>query len=274
MSNLLYNRDIKLIVEDFQINNLHISFSITKDLTSTPNTGLISIYNLSETSRNKIKKTSDIEQNVKGSIVVFEAGYKDFIEQIFIGEVTEFRHNKEKVDWVTELEVKDGYTSYAKAIISKAYKAGTQLSTIVSDTIEQMGLSSNVSTVETELNSKKFDRGFVENMSSKDLLDKYVKLIDARWTIQDNKVIILKNNKALKPTAIVISKETGLINSVQKIGDGYIFKTLINPKLQPGQLVQFDTNNYQNQTAIIEKAVYTGSNFQNDYYAEIEATEV
>lgn len=84
----------------FNMANLHIEFEVEFDDDSKPNISSVSIYNLSQTSRSRI---------VKGANIAITAGYrKDGTGVILQGKITNVTNNKDAVDRITKISVKEG----------------------------------------------------------------------------------------------------------------------------------------------------------------------
>ncbi|WP_149023953.1 hypothetical protein [Listeria grandensis] len=84
----------------FNMANLHIEFEVEFDDDSKPNISSVSIYNLSQTSRSRI---------VKGANIAITAGYrKDGTGVILQGKITNVTNNKDGVDRITKISVKEG----------------------------------------------------------------------------------------------------------------------------------------------------------------------
>lgn len=268
----LYDRVIKLTIDNRTYEDFRVSFNADISLLSKPNTANISIFNLSRATREAIKKSTIlIDRKIKGSQIFLEAGYTGMVGQVFMGEVTKIEHDKNATDWITKLEVKDGYTPYSTTNLEKSFKSGTSLKTVIESIVDAMGLDdSNISTVDAELRQRVFDRGFIISGSAILYLDIYAKQLGASWSIKDNKFVLLKNGVQLTPTAILISKETGLIGHPKRTNKGYNFTALLNHKIIPGALIKLDSDTEGVNNIIVEKVSLSGDNWEKSFYSKIE----
>jgi len=82
-----------------------IVFDITKNLEKTPNTGKVQVYNLSESTRNKLDLALPKNKEPPQKLFI-NAGYLegDGEEVLFIGDITEISHIKDIPNIVTTIE--------------------------------------------------------------------------------------------------------------------------------------------------------------------------
>lgn len=107
--------------ESIAINNLRVTFSIKKTLTSEPNTGEISVYNLNDNNRNLItsKQYSFLELSVC---------YKDdVLRLIFCGDILTVENKLTGQDIITTMKCADGHRAYTEKTIVKTMKKGRKI---------------------------------------------------------------------------------------------------------------------------------------------------
>ena len=116
---------IKIRRDDFsgyertiRLSGLRVSFNIQKNLSITPNSGVIRIWNLSRDHRNLIKDYGD-------EVTVY-AGYErgSGEELLYIGDTTTVYHTYELPDVVTTLECGDGDRYVNQKHFSLSFQSG------------------------------------------------------------------------------------------------------------------------------------------------------
>jgi len=269
----LFNREIKITIEDRQFKDLRVVFNIERTNASTLNNGDIKIYNLNSSSRGSIKKATILGSKTAGSRVVLEAGYIGNTEVLCTGEVVKFDHSKSGPDIITSLQISDGYSNLAFSNIEKSYSDGTRLRSVLNDVADAMGVTgTNSLTVTPELILTKFENGYVATGNPRETLEVICKTIGATWSIQDGQLVISKNGRPTELAAVLVSKETGLIETPRITNEGANFKSLLNPKIKPGVLVNLTSKLFPLKILIIRKCTYTGDNYSSNFFVEAEGT--
>jgi hypothetical protein len=260
------------LIREYQ--GFRITFKIDKSLASTPNTGIISIYNLNSSSQNLLE--------TKDAICTLEVGYGEELTQIFVGNIARVTNKKQGIDLITELELGDGELGYQKAKVDLSFPAGANITSVidsVANTFKEVkngGIKTIKNTVSNTI--KTFATGFVASGSSKDVLDSLTKTAGLEWSIQDSELQFLQANKSTVETAILLSTETGLIGSVGKLksttpnapSGGVEFACLLNPSLKCGRLVQLESLMVSG-TYRVTKLIHEGDNFAGNWLSKCEA---
>ena len=117
------------------VHEIKIEFSISKGISSSPNSAEIKLYNLAETTRNGMGKEFDA--------ITLEAGYMPpgdtgNVGIIFKGAVRDVEHKREGTNIVTTIACGDGDAAFRRATISKSYPAGTPVKDVIDDIAKQM----------------------------------------------------------------------------------------------------------------------------------------
>lgn len=146
MSNELFGRVIKVHVEgdykaDFTNDNLHIEFEVPFDDDSTPNQVTVQIFNLSETSINRIKK---------GNTLILQAGYKSDYGILSQGKISSVLTKRDGVDKITTIYMTEGQdysgvkvtssTSTDKKSLKITFGKGTKADTIIRKLVGALGI--------------------------------------------------------------------------------------------------------------------------------------
>lgn len=204
---------------------LDMSFNCFLSETSEPNTGECVIYNLSESTRNKIAATGKIE--------VF-AGYDGIYKLISVGDIVTVNNRKPDTDWQTQISWGDGIRSYLDVNFRRSYKEGVGLKDIFNDVFKSLGLA--VDSITDELEDIT-NGGLSLTGKAKDILNKLTKDFGLTWSIQDEEVRVVKAGQPIDEFVIIISPETGLLEFPQVSEKGIDFIAQLNPDLRPNKLV-------------------------------------
>jgi len=269
----LFNRVIKISIEDIKIEKLRMTFNITKTMSNELENANITIYNLSNNTRNKIRRTTYLDERVQGSPVIVEAGYSDLVQQVFSGEVTFISHEKKMANIITSLDASNQYLTCSTANVEKSFSKGVTAKELVEYLISQLGLDPQIETVKEILNNKRFDRNYILSGQIRSNLNQITKLLDLSWTIQDKKLIILKQGQPLSMQAIEVSSNNGLI-SVKRTNEGYDFFSLLNPQIKPGHLVYLKSKLNKNIPLLVKKINLNCDNFQGSFSMMVNTREV
>lgn len=278
---LLYGRMVRVIVgrpppdyktllpNAIEIENLRVSFKVSKSLGKEPNTAEVSITNLAGSTRAELQG--------KGHKLILEAGYEDTISRIFSGDVRTLDHTKTGADWITKATCGDGERAYQFARISESFAGGTRIADVVKACAKALGLElGNVNVV--GLASDQFVNGYSAHGNAARELDRALRPLGLSWSIQDGRLQILREEEANAGTAIEISKDSGLIGSPEfgspaEKGKPSILKvkSLLQPEIKPGGKFVL-TSRAHSGTFKASKVEHSGDTAGGDWYTSIEAS--
>ena len=133
------------------------------------------------------------------------------------------------------------------------------------------------------------------------VLDQMMKSASLEWSIQDDVIQVLDIGGVLEDISVVLTDTTGLIGSPTIGTDGIIrLKTLLNSDIVPGRELEVTSKVLSGNTIggigevagvnlgldlalglggdshrfRVERVEYTGSNFDADFFCDIEASEL
>lgn len=219
--------------ESIVINNLRVTFSIKKTLTSEPNTGEISVYNLNDNNRNLItsKQYSFLELSVC---------YKDdVLRLIFCGDILTVENKLTDQDIITTMKCADGHRAYTEKTIIKTMEKGQKDSDFLNEAVSSFGVQRGSINLP---NDRVLPRGKVMMCDTRDVMHKIAINNNADWSIQDDQLVVIPKDKALANNeGWVISRTTGMIGSPQKTDKGLEVTTLCNPQYRIGSLVRVES---------------------------------
>lgn len=279
---MAFLRQIEVIIgakgePGFKIDSLRISFEIEKTEKSENNTGKIKIYNLSKDTHNKI--------SVAGLHCIVRAGYNDEnIRSILFGDIVKGVRKKDGTEYISELEVKDGRDAVMNGHVSVSYGKGTEARLIAQDMLNVMALP--YKGIENIPADAVYSGAFSEIGLASDILKKILNRFNLYYTIQNEMVYIMTEDKEVESTGLLLSPETGLITIPCPVSDKrttrgdnkaqpkneWTFRTLLFPQLNPGVACVVNSPAIGlNSTMKINKAKFVGDNYGQDFYIDIRA---
>jgi len=255
-----------------------VNFSIEKTSTPDPNKSKISIYNISQESRNFLEQ-SDL-------LLFLKAGFQDEISNIFIGDILRREASRSGPDVIYTLECGDSEGIISRAHVDIGLGPGATNVQLFNLAAEKLGLTLGI---KKGIVTRVFKNGFSFSGLASDLLTQQTVNIGLEWSVQDGELRIMPKDEDDGEEAVVISPETGLIGFPTKTPDGVKFTSLLNPKLRPGRAVKIESKQFFGQTgpnanliastSLIEsgsivkvrKATFTGDTREGQWVTEVEA---
>jgi hypothetical protein len=277
----LFKRKCSLIVakplaEDFQnlsaqvtkIEDMRVSFDITKSITKEANEAEIKIYNLSESTRSAI--------TAKGAKVVLQAGYQDTLAQIFIGDARQVKHKQEGVDWVSTITCGDGARAMQFARVSESFAGGTQSAQVIKRIAEVAKIDiGNLDTILPDIDGE-FTQGYAVHGIAFVELEKLLKVAGYTLSVQDGALLAVTDTSTSTETVLILNRESGLIGSPQMSSEDkkdkkpvLTVRSLLQPDLKPGRRVRLRSAQY-NGDFRVEKVKHTGDTNGSDWYSDLE----
>ena len=253
---------------------LRITFDLKKTDISMLNEGTITINNLTDQTRNAIRKDM---------FLVLEAGYKSAggLQTIFHGEVMEVSHNVTKPEIITTIIVQDGHTALKKGTMTASYRSGTQVAQIIQDAIKKLGLPVNATSY-VKLPTNRIDAPFsyVGNVSA--LLDQLCYDNGLLWSCQNGSFKIYPKDSTdnLPPmTAVLIGSPKRLFKNQLSTSlddfSGYEFDALLSPKAEPGNACFLKSSEIPKQIRLcIAEVHHVGDNFGEKWQSTIKAKDL
>lgn len=257
-----FGRSYELIIgndkESIVIDGLTMSFDIDKTISKEPNPATFTLTNLSQSTRNLIT-------DKKYNRILFNAGYQDDLRTLFVGYIDEVENRKEGTDITTLMTCSDGSKDYRDARVAVTVGKGTTDQEIVKQTLGAMPSTGNGKQEYSK--ERKLPRGKTLVGNARDVMTQVAKNQDADWSIQDGELLMLpKKNALANNEGFLISEETEMIGSPQKVSDGLEVRCYLNNVMRVGQLCRVEsmlaeyTGDFK-----ITKLQMKGSNKGNDW---------
>lgn len=252
--------DISNDSETVSIEQLRVAFEINKTINEKPNPAKIQVWNLN---RNHINKLLSQEYK-KAALFV---GYNE-LRQIYSGDITKVRIQREGLDFILTLECSDGHVAYTQSRAKTTLKAGATDKQIVEE-IQKTMPKVQAGAIDIP-NKRQLPRGRVLNGDSREVLNRVARNNNADWSIQDGSLVFLPNDKVLSDDAVLISQETGMINAPEQTDDGLEITCLLNPALQIGGLIKLESIiEYFNGEYKVVKLAHSGDGIGGDWHSKM-----
>jgi len=216
------------------LSQLHIIFSIRQSDVETPNNCVVRIYNLSEqTSSKLIAKEYDR--------VVISAGYESGpYGVIFDGTIKQTRRGRENaIDTYLDILGADADEAYNYGFVSQTVAAGRTPKDQIDTITKAMGVEQGYVPLAL-VGEPGLTRGKVIYGLGKDQLRNIALSKNARWSLQNGKMILIPNKGYIPAQAIIINSKTGMIGIPEQTQGGIRVRSLLNPKLTIGQSIKIN----------------------------------
>ena len=279
---MLFNRTASLKIiestgQETDLSGLRVAFTVTKSISPTQNKAVIDIYNVSETTRSRIL--------TRDNSIVLSAGYVgDHGEEVvFRGSMLSFPVNKIPPIIQVRITAGDGSKALRETKISQSFEAGTSVKQVVTELAKDMGVAVR------ELGSQiqeQFSGGFSASGPVTPILDQVADKMGADWSIQDEELQILSQNETTGERVTVLDPASGLIGSPQSIPPDatqlaskaktqsrFKVKSLLRPKLRPGDKVQVESQDVSGLFKILS-VKHKGDTHGKDWTSNMEISQL
>lgn len=187
----------------YSLDDMNFGFEVDFEDNVKLCTAKVTIYNLSENTRNGIKR---------GQPLIINAGYEDDMGLVFVGEIGTANSKKQNVDWITEIKATAALDAWLNKEVNKTYKKAISGKDMISDLLNIFGIE--VGVFELAVN-KVYPRGRVCKGKIKDVLQELVvRDGKSRLLIKNNQLIINDPEKGIK-SGYLLSPGTGLLRSAE-----------------------------------------------------------
>lgn len=184
--------------------SLRIEFDVPFSDEPQPAECQVQIYNLSHSSRSKIKK---------GSSVSLEAGYRGDVGLISKGKIRKVYSSWSGVDRITTIVFSEGRDYTDKKDVDITFKKGTSASTIIKRVATKAKIS--ISTMSLEKN-KVYKKGYTANGDAIGVIEEVVR--DCKSSIYYRRgSLIIRSIKHGKDERFTLKADTGLIDSPERV---------------------------------------------------------
>jgi len=275
VSETLFDRRCRVTLDTIQFDALDVQFTVVKTLKPQPNTCELTVWNLSEEHRQQLQQLNPTKNPAtKGVPCKIEAGYKDAVSQIWLGDLRTVETTREGPNFLTKLTSGDGERGWQNGRMHVSYGPNTSIDTVFRGMARALGVSEgNLASVVSKLKiagAAQFTAGVVISGAVSTHLTELARSAGLEVSIQDSALQFLDLNKATKGTAVRLAYDTGLVESPTVDQKGVLTaKSLMIAGLQCGGLVTVDAL-FVKGTYRAEKLTWTGERAGTDWFCEIQ----
>ena len=252
------------------ITDLRVTFEIERTGSKHPDTCKATITNASEDTRAVFHR--------KPVLVRLEAGYDDDIRTLFTGDLLFSASKLDKTDWVTTFQIADGLRSFREGRVAQSFKEGATVLDALKAAAKALQFSIPSNILNDATMQSQFAAGLTLHGPAEKQLTNLLTPYGYNWSIQNNRLVILKQSDTQPGDAIVVDENTGLIGSPetgaptkdQKIPVTTI-KMLLNDRVLPGTKIQLTSRDHNKVLMKVVKLTMTGDTHGGDFQSTVEA---
>lgn len=285
-----FQRDFKLIIEGIEVSTrlqdgagdrmtrqfqkavhvLRVDFDIELTKSRDANKATISIFNLSEDTRNKISK--------RNGYVSLSAGYQNNLLEIFTGDISKVTHKKDGTEFITEIKAEDGRALMSRARIALMLTFDVTFERAVDEVLSAGGFNrGNVDSAISTLRSRghkfpTYPEGITLFGKCSDMLERLFRDANLRWSLQSGQVLVLDKRLDSASRVIKISKASGLLGTPE-VGDKgkMTVETQLQGRIKPGIDYVLHSRMFDGRYRA-DKVRHVGSTFGTDWKTVIESS--
>lgn len=233
ISLVVYNDDKGLDLSAFRI-----KFSVQNADVETPNNITIRVYNLSKETINKLIQGGEFSR------VELSAGYENGnFGKVFQGNLMQFRVGRESpTDTYLDILAADGDAWYNQAILNTSIAKGATPQQVMSELAKAgPGLGTDFGSLKTTMQYTPSIRGQVMFGMARARMRNMVSSLDAGWSIQDGKIVVVDNTGYRDDgPPVKINVATGMIGMPEQQNDGIHVTCLLNSHIRIGSKIHLN----------------------------------
>ena len=259
---MLFQRIIKVDIngvgKTLEYPELKIEFEGEFDNDNEPDEFIIMIYNLTQTTINKIVNESDIS---------LQAGYQDDFGTITIGIIKDVKSYKKKADYITEILMNTDNKSWNDNIVNKTFNPPITAKQILERLIPSTSLETGIIQL---TDNKVYKRGKTVRGRISDVIKQIAIETNTNLTIQDGKVNITTGQVT---KGFLVNAKSGLISTPIKVDkkDSDVvcsFDILFNHNIKNKSLIKLESKTFNGQYEVVK------AKFNKGFTITIEVKEV
>lgn len=281
----LFNRSASIVfgtpgASTLEVSGLRISFDITKTRSSESNKAKIELTNLSEESRNKIKELD--------KKITLSAGYLDGDgeEVIFVGDISRINHSYPRPEVITKIEAGDGEKVLRETVLALSYAEGFTIKEVLQDILSKIDVAEKTNITELQFTDKELSKGYSFADPFKNALDSLCDSVGLEWSFQNGQLKIQPIDSADFSRAIVLSSDSGLIDSPEELQEagssmdlgnktpGWMLRALLQPTAEPGGVVSVSSREIAEGSKFkIDEVQHVGDTWGESFETKLKVFE-
>ena len=288
--------------EAIDLSDFRVKFQISQAVVGKPTTAEILVYNVAQSTIDRIAVPTNRMVKKYRLKVILEAGYQDDHATIFQGDLWWKSTGREnETDTFMRLIAATGDRAHQYAVVNASLPKGATQADVfgaVAKSMAEKGVTASGIPVEMATKTK-LPRGKVLYSMSRDAMQGLADVNNFAWGYGSNGLIAIPKDPVYKKgeDVIVLDAQTGLIGRPTMTVNGLELQCLLNPRIDVGSLIQIDNSTIQRSAidtsdkAVLERAdrvssdafvssnglyrvysrQFTGDTRGNEWYAKIIA---
>jgi hypothetical protein len=240
-----YLRQMNLVVANakgagFDFKDFWCTFNVRRGDFQTPNSLDARIYNVKPETANQISK-------LEFTTISLSAGYPGNVGLLFEGSIVQFRQGRvDQLDSYVDITAADADEAYNFAPISTTLPANSPAGSVAARILGAMQQASTNQTISQgyapTFMPDPLVRGRVLFGMARDEARAFADQQNCKWSIQNGAVTYIPYTSYIPGGEVpVISVATGLIGTPEQTQAGINIRTLLNPSIKVGQLIQLNS---------------------------------
>ena len=242
-----------------------MEFSVTKSRKRSSNKAEITLYNIAPTSIGVLESP--------GCEVRLVAGYAEASGLVFEGQIAKrgVTISPERPQLKVKIEAGDGESALARVSAGISLDVGARYRDAIRACCTDMGIATgNLEDIPGI--DRQFAGGFVGVGPTRDILTGLMRDLGCEYSVQNGALQGLAPRAARRETAVLLSATSGLIGSPSKSKDGIEAKSLLQPRILPGSLIQIESIQV-NGIYVASEVTHAGSTRGGDWATNIKGKE-
>lgn len=287
-----------------QKHEIKISFNVSKGIESGANTAEIELWNLAPGTRNALGRELDditleagymppmgmnaafgsglsffdrlpvrgVSQAINGFL---SGGGSNNVGVIFKGQLRDMEHRRDGPDIITKISCGDSDKAFRRATISKSFEEGTPVKDVVEELYKQLekeGIERGEWKFPDEMKDKKYRRPYSMCGTVKRELDRIGRGQNFYWSCQNQTMEIVPGDGYIGGV-VLITPETGMIDTPAITDNGVKVSCLLNPEIRPNRRVQIRSDvlemNGEGGMYRVSQTSYSGDNRDGDFRVDV-----
>ena len=241
---MFWDRAASIQINDqiYDIQNFDFDFEVNFEDGKELPEATVRIRNLAQGTRSSMKR---------GDLLIINAGYKNALGNIFVGQISSVEQKHETTDWVTEIVAVSAMREWLSREVSKTYQT-TKASFVVRDLLNIFGIEPAVFELVRDVNYPfgKYCHGKVGDIISEIV----TRDCESRFVI-NNGLVIINDPKQPVTRGVLLSAQTGLLRN----STGTMLVPLTNNLLEPlSEEEKLELNNLDTRECLLNPAILPG----------------
>lgn len=241
----LYGRRCSLIVGDengngLELSELRVRFLINRADVQSPANADIRIYNLSADTMARIE--------AEFTHVFLQGGYEGNFGLLFNGKVRQFRKGRENpTDTFLDILAQDGDEGYNYAVVNTSLPAGWNQAEMHAEILKAFNPYGITEGFTPEFGGPALPRGRVMYGMAREYMRTLADGAGSSWHIANAQLNVVPTAGTLPGEAVALNSGSGMIGLPQQTINGVTVRSLINPRIRHGGVLQLNNASIQQQ---------------------------